>query len=110
AFMGGEACGGQGAVQASRVGIRTYAVDYRNPPMHRFPAALDDCVAVYRELLKTHAGKDIVISGGSAGGNLTAAAALRIRDEGLDWPAAIGLQTPCTDGAFVSDTLATLAQ
>lgn len=110
AFMGGEACGGQAAVQAAQLGLTTFAVDYRNPPMHRFPAALDDCVAVYRELLQTHAGKDIVISGGSAGGNLTAATALRIRDEGLDWPAAIGLMTPCTDGAFVSDSLFTLAQ
>jgi monoterpene epsilon-lactone hydrolase len=110
AFMGGEACGGQGATQASQLGLKTYAVDYRNPPMHRFPAALDDCVAVYRELLKLHRAEDIVISGGSAGGNLTAATALRIRDEGLPWPAAVAMATPCTDGTFVSDTLATLAQ
>jgi acetyl esterase/lipase len=110
AFMGGEACGGQGAQQAARFGLRTYAVDYRNPPEHRFPAALDDCVAVYRELLKLHRPEDIVISGGSAGGNLSAATALRIRDEGLPWPAAVALMTPCTDGAFVSDTLYTCAQ
>ena len=110
AFMGGAACGGQGAQQAARFGLKTYAVDYRNPPEHRFPAALDDCVAVYRELLKRHRPEDIVISGGSAGGNLAAATALRIRDEGLPWPAAIGLLTPCTDGALVSDTLATNAQ
>ena len=106
AFMGGAACGGQGAQQAGRLGITTYAVDYRNPPRHRFPAALDDCVAVYRELLKTYRAENIVISGGSAGGNLSAATALRIRDEGLPWPAAIALLTPCTDATLASDTIA----
>ena len=110
AFMGGEACGGLGAVQASRLGYKTYSVDYRNPPEHRFPAALDDCVAVYRALLKTHRPETIVISGGSAGGNLTAATALRIRDEGLPWPAALGLLTPATDASLMSDTLNTNIQ
>ena len=105
AFMGGEACAGQGAAQAGRLGYRTWSVDYRYPPFHRFPAALDDCVTVYRELLKTHRPENIVISGGSAGGNLAAAAGLRIRDEGLPWPAALGLMTPCTDGALISDTV-----
>ena len=107
AFMGGEACGGQGAVQAAALGCRTISVDYRNPPEHRYPAALDDCVAVYRELIKTVRPENVVISGGSAGGNLTAATALRIRDEGLPWPAAIALMTPCTDGTLASDTIAT---
>lgn len=105
AYMGGEACGGQGASQAARLGYRTWSVDYRYPPFDRFPAALDDCVTVYRELLKTHAPGNIVISGGSAGGNLAAATGLRIRDAGLPLPAALGLMTPCTDGALLSDTL-----
>lgn len=105
AYMGGEACGGQGAAQAGRLGYRTFSVDYRYPPFDRFPAALDDCVGVYRELLKTYRPENIVISGGSAGGNLTACTGLRIRDEGLPWPAALGLMTPCTDGALDSDTI-----
>jgi acetyl esterase/lipase len=104
AFMCGASCGPQGAAQAARVGLTTYAVDYRNPPVDRFPAALDDCVAVYRELLKTHRPENIVISGGSAGGNLTAATGLRIRDEGLPWPAGLAMLTPATDGVLISDT------
>ena len=104
AFMCGEACAGQGAAQAGRLGYRTWSVDYRYPPFDRFPAALDDCVTVYRELLKTHRPENIVISGGSAGGNLTAATGLRIRDEDLPWPAALALMTPCADGALLSDT------
>jgi monoterpene epsilon-lactone hydrolase len=106
AFMGGEACGGLGAVQAAQLGCRTFAVDYRNPPEHRYPAAVDDCVAVYRELIRTVRPENVVISGSSAGGNLTAATALRIRDEGLPGPAALGLMTPCTDGALIGDTIA----
>ena len=50
AFMGGEACGGLGAIQAGQLGLKTYSVAYRYPPQDRFPAALDDCVAVYREM------------------------------------------------------------
>jgi monoterpene epsilon-lactone hydrolase len=107
AYMGGEACGGQGAAQAGRLGLRTYSVDYRYPPFDRFPAALDDCVTVYEELIRVYRPENIVISGGSAGGNLTAATGLRIRDQGLPWPAALGLMTPCTDGALKSDSYST---
>ena len=52
------------------------ALQTKSPDQFIVQAA--DCDA----LLNTYAGKDIVISGGSAGGNLTAAVALRIRDEG----------------------------
>ena len=107
AFMGGEACGGLGAVQADSFGLKTYAIDYRAPPEHRYPGALDDCVAVYRELLKTYRAQDIVISGSSAGGNLTAATALKIRDEGMPAPAGLALLTPATDGRMISDTVTT---
>ena len=104
ALLGGEACGGQAAVQATKFGVKTYSVDYRSPPEFRFPAALDDCLAVYVELLKSHNAGDIVISGSSAGGNLSAALALRIRDAGLPAPAGVALLTPCSDAARLSDT------
>ncbi len=108
AFMGGEACAAHAALQASRLGIKTYAVDYRLAPQHRFPAALDDCVAVYRDLVAQHRADNIVLSGASAGGNLAAATVLRARDEGLPLPAALALMTPCSDGTLGSDSLATL--
>ena len=91
---GGESCRLMGlhAVGLSRV--RTWAVDYRMPPDHPFPAPLDDCVAVYRALLENHRSDDIIVSGGSAGGNLAAALILRARDEGMPLPAAAILSTP----------------
>ena len=94
---GGESCRLMGlrAVGLSRV--RTWAADYRMPPDHPFPAPLDDCVAVYRALLENHRSDDIIVNGGSAGGNLAAALILRARDEGMPLPAAAILSTPEVD-------------
>jgi epsilon-lactone hydrolase len=94
---GGESCRIMGlrAVGLSRV--RTWAVDYRMPPDHPYPAPLDDCVTVYRALLRDHRPDEIIVRGGSAGGNLAAALILRARDEGLPLPAASVLMTPEVD-------------
>ena len=107
AYMGGRYPMGQAAQAAAAAGCKVFSVDYRRPPDFPFPAALDDCVAVYRELIKTYAPKKISISGESAGGNLTAAATLKIRDLGLPLPGAIGMLTPVTDFTKLSDTLQT---
>src|SRR5579863_6699031 len=52
--------------------INVVAVLYRLAPEHPFPAAVDDSVAVYKELLKTYQPSHIVIYGTSAGAILTA--------------------------------------
>jgi acetyl esterase/lipase len=75
----------------------TWAVDYRMPPLHPYPAALDDCITVYRRALADRAPADIVVGGGSAGGNLAAALLLRAKDEGLPMPAALVLISPEVD-------------
>jgi acetyl esterase/lipase len=77
------------AMIAKAAGIRALAVDYRLAPEHPFPAGLDDCVAAYRWLVKNGTpSSHIVIAGDSAGGNLTAATLLTLRDAGEPLPAA----------------------
>jgi acetyl esterase/lipase len=105
AFLGGTYARATGAADADLLGCVAYSVDYRRPPDHPYPAPLDDCLAVYRALLDRHDPQEIVVSGASAGGNLTAALALRVREEGLPLPAALGLLTPATDLTRQSDTL-----
>jgi len=74
-------------VMAGRTGRTVVSVDYRLAPEHPFPAGLEDCYAVAREvflncsLLGTCA-EDIVLIGDSAGGNLAAAVSLMARDRG----------------------------
>jgi acetyl esterase/lipase len=94
---GGEACRVGACRQADQHGVRCYGVDYRMPPEHPYPAALDDCMAAYRLVLDRHAPEDVVICGRSAGGNLAAAMLLRARDEGLPMPAGLVLLSPEID-------------
>lgn len=93
----GEVCRIMGLLTAMQTGVLTYSPDYRMPPEHPYPAALDDCVAAYRALLDLHRPERIVIGGNSAGGNLAAATILRARDEGLPMPGGCVLITPEVD-------------
>lgn len=105
---GGASCRAMGMITAGMVGARVWAVDYRMPPDHPYPAALDDCVNAYRTLLREYAPEQIIIGGASAGGNIAAATILRARDEGLPLPAAAVLLTPELDLTESGDTFNTL--
>lgn len=89
-------------------GYRVVSVDYRMPPEHPFPAAVDDGVAVYRALLEDYAPERIAIFGSSAGGGLTAAVIVAARDAGLPLPAAAVMHTPWSDLSKTGDTYYTL--
>lgn len=105
---GGESCRAMGVISAGLTGATVWAVDYRLPPDHPYPAGLDDCVAAYRALLRSRPPEQIVIGGASAGGNLVAATILRARDEGLPLPAGAVLLTPEVDLTESGDTFNTL--
>jgi epsilon-lactone hydrolase len=108
-FGGGEVCRITGASAAMTSRMITWSVDYRMPPLHPYPAALDDCLAVYRAALEIRDPSAVYVGGSSAGGNLAAALMLRIKDEGLPMPAALVLCTPEVDLTESGDTFRTLA-
>ena len=86
---------------------KVISVDYRTSSDAPYPAALDDCVAVYRELLKTVPANKIAVFGTSTGGGLTMALMLRAKQEGLPLPAAIAPGSPWSDLTKTGDTFYT---
>jgi acetyl esterase/lipase len=87
---------------------RALAVDYRLAPEHPFPAALEDCLTAYRWLLKEGMlPRDIVIAGDSAGGNLTLATLMSLRDAADPLPAAAVCISPMTDLEGTGESLRT---
>jgi acetyl esterase/lipase len=82
---------------------------YRLAPEHPFPAAVDDAVAVYKELLKTYKPDHIVIYGTSAGAILTAEVASRLKQLGLPMPAALGIFSGMGDFARNGDSISLYA-
>ncbi len=92
---------------AQRSGALVVAVDYRLAPEHKFPAAVEDCVAAYR-WLRSHAGDlggdpaRVGLAGDSAGGNLCAVVSQLAARAGEPVPACQALIYPAVD--FALDT------
>ena len=103
-FNPGRAGLPEGIYMAAIGRFRVVAVDYRMAPDFPYPAALDDAVAVYRALLKTHQAKNIGVFGSSTGGGMTLALCLRAREEGLPMPGAIAPGTPWSDLSKTGDS------
>lgn len=83
---------------AHATGARVIAPYYRHAPEHPYPAALEDVLSVYRALLRQGSSPDrVVVGGDSAGGGLTLALMLRLRQEGAPLPRAAFLISPWVD-------------
>ena len=90
----GEAGTGEAALMAGYGGFKVISIDYRMPPDHPYPAAMDDAMAVWREAVKLADPRNMAIFGTSTGGGMTLAMILRAKQEGLPLPAAIAPGTP----------------
>ena len=94
----------EGIPIANLAKTKVVSVYYRLAPENPFPAAVDDVVAVYKELLKTYKPHSIGIFGTSAGAILTAEVTVRLKQLGLPLPAALGIFSGLGDFSRVGDS------
>jgi epsilon-lactone hydrolase len=103
-FYGGEVGIGEAILMASHGKIKVISIDYRMPPEHPFPAALEDAVAVWREVIKTLKPQNCGLFGSSAGGGLTLATVHRLKELKVPLPGALFAGTPWSDLTKAGDT------
>jgi len=108
--------GGAYVIGAGRAGLReailiahlakipVLSIDYRMPPEHPFPAAVEDVVAVWRSLLSDRPAKSMALGGTSAGGGLTLASTHRFIELGLETPGVLWAGTPWADLTKTGDS------
>jgi acetyl esterase/lipase len=90
---------------------RILMVDYRLSPEHQYPAQLDDALTVYRALLDRGVDtKNLALVGDSAGGNLSLALMLRLRELNLPLPVAFVAYSPWTDLTHSGESIARNAE
>jgi epsilon-lactone hydrolase len=105
----GESGTGEAIQMGGFGGFKVVSIDYRMPPDHPYPAALDDVITVWNALVKTTDPKRMAVFGTSAGGALTLSMALRAKQDKLSLPAALYSGTPMADLTNAGDTFQTNA-
>jgi acetyl esterase/lipase len=103
----GEAGTQEATLMAAYGGFKVISFDYRMPPDHPYPAAMDDAMAVWKAAIKMQKPKNMAIFGTSTGGGMTLAMILRAKTEHLPLPAAIAPGTPWSDLTETGDTYKT---
>ena len=73
------------ALMAKHTGITCHSIDYRLAPEHPYPAALDDAMLAYQDIVSNNPTSRIILAGDSAGGGL-AFFEMKLRDEGGRMP------------------------
>jgi monoterpene epsilon-lactone hydrolase len=104
AFFLGNSRDRVGLMLAHELGIPVYSIGYSLAPEAVYPTAIEQSLAVYRELTHQYDAQNIVAFASSSGANLLAATMLRAQDEDLPMIAALGLFTPITDFTGVGDS------
>ncbi len=89
---------------ASASHTKTIAIDYRMPPAYPFPAPVDDAVAAWKEIARTHPGQRLGLFGTSAGGAMVLRVTQRAVAEHFALPAAIVAGTPWSDLTETGDS------
>lgn len=114
-FHGGGYIGGSIASHRNLTGhlalhsrYSVLSVEYRLAPEHPHPAAVEDAVTSYQwALANGYEPENIVLAGDSAGGGLTAACLIDLRDKQLPLPAAAVLISPWLDMSLAGETMVT---
>ena len=96
----------EGIPIANLAKMKVVSVYYRLAPENPFPAAVDDVIAVYKELLKTYPAHNIGIFGTSAAAALTAQVSVRLKQLNLPQPAALGMFSVYPDYSRTTDSQA----
>ncbi len=103
-FGGGDSALREAIWAAHGLGVKVVSVDYRRPPLHPFPAAIEDVIAVWQEVTRDQSAVKTALFGTSAGGNITLAAVLKLKALGKPLPGAVFAGTPATDLENTTDT------
>ena len=106
AYLFGRGMAGtpEGMMLAAATQMPVISVDYRMPPQQPFPAAVDDVVRVYQQMLKERPAQSIVMGGTSAGGGLALAVTHKLKQLGLALPGALYAGTPWSDLTKTGDS------
>ena len=100
--MSGSAASSKGYISclAEYSGCRVYSLDYSLSPEVKYPVAFNECIDAVNELIKNNPDSKITLVGDSAGGNLSLAVALKLKETGKI--SCVIVHSPVTD---FSDTL-----
>ena len=101
---GGEAGTFEAVLIASHLKMPVVSIDYRMPPKHPAPAAMEDVVTVWKVLLSERSPALMAMGGTSGGAGLTMSSVQRLKELGFALPQALLLGTPGADAGKVGDT------
>ena len=108
-FNSARAIATSAIIFAAETGLKVISVDYTLAPHSKWQNTTDEVLAVFSGLAEMgFVAGDIVLYGDSAGGGLAAGSILKMRDQGMDMPAALILWSPWSDIGEVGDSYVTL--